>query len=204
LYFYNKDANVTWVADKSFVSAPNTTTVDGVNAPDFGPSPIQVTFDWDPYLFLLKDGQHDAYALFEPDEYLSADGITTYSVYGQYTPINDASPVDAKLVFDPDGNLLHIYAFPDGDVAGISTAVAISPQIGDHFTDYVQYYTFDANNVATYAYELSEDVFTYGDKGFWFEAYTPVDGDYSVGFYAVDFDNNITESYEYFTYQNQP
>ena len=204
LYFYNKEANVTWVADMSFVSAPNTITVDGVNAPDFGPSPIQVTYDWEPLLFLLKDGQHEAYGLFEPDEYLSADGLTTYSVYGQYTPINDASPVDAKLTFDPDGNLLNIYALPDTDSDGINTAVAISPQIGDHFTDYVQYYTFDESGTANYVYELSEDVFTYGDQGFWFESFTPVDGEYSIGFYAVDFDNNITSSYEYITYQNQP
>jgi Clostripain family len=204
LYFYNKDANVTWVADTSFVIAPNTTTIDGVNAPDYGPSPIQITYEWKPFLYLLKDGQHDAYALFEPDEYLSADGITTYSVYGQYTPINEATPVDAKLVFDPDGNLLHIYALPDSDGNGINTAVAISPQIGDHFTDYVQYYTFDDQGTPTYKYELSSDVFTYGEKGFWFESYIPVDGDYSIGFYAVDFDNNTTSSYEYFTYQNQP
>lgn len=204
LYFYNKEANVTWVADTSFVTAPNTITIDGVNAPDYGASPIQISYEWKPFLYLLKDGQHEAYGLFEPDEYLSADGITTYSVYGQYTPINDAAPVDAKLVFDPDGNLLHIYALPDSDGNGINTAVAISPQIGDKFTDYVQYYTFDENNTATYVYELSEDVFTYGEKGFWFESYIPVDGEYSIGFYAVDFDNNITESYEYITYQNQP
>ena len=204
LYFYNEEANVTWVADTSFVIAPETITVDGVNAPDFGPSPIQITYDWKPFLFLLKDGQHEAYALFEPDEYLSADGITTYSVYGQYTPINDAAPVDAKLVFDPDGNLLHIYALPDSDGDGISTAVAISPQIGDLFTDYVQYYTFDESGTATFVYELSEDVFTYGEQGFWYESYIPVDGEYSIGFYAVDFDNNVTSSYEYITYQNQP
>ena len=204
LYFYNKEANVTWVADTSFVSAPNTITVDGVNAPDYGASPIQITYEWEPLLFLLKDGQHEAYGLFEPDEYLSADGVTTYSVYGQYTPLNDAAPVDAKLVFDSDGNLLNIYALPDSDGDGINTAVAISPQIGDHFTDYVQYYTFDESGAATYLYELSEDVFTYGDQGFWFESYIPVDGEYSIGFYAVDFDNNITSSYEYITYQNQP
>jgi hypothetical protein len=203
LYFYNQDADVTWVADNSFVIAPDTTTVDGVNVPDFGPSPIQINYEWKPYLYLLKDGQHEAYALFEPDEYLSADGITTYSVYGQYTPVNGA-PVDAKLVFDPEGNLLHIYALPDSDGDGISTAVAISPQIGDHFTDYVQYYTFDESGAATYSYELSEDVFTYGEQGFWFESYIPVDGEYSIGFYAVDFDNNITSSYETITYQNQP
>ncbi len=204
LYFYNQEANVTWVADISFVSAPETITIDGVNAPDFGPSPIQITYEWEPFLFLLKDGQHEAYALFEPDEYLSADGVTTYSVYGQYTPINGSAPVDAKLTFDPDGNLLNIYALPDSDSDGINTAVAISPQIGDQFSDYVQYYTFDENGVATYVYELSEDVFTYGDQGFWFESYIPVDGEYSIGFYAVDFDNNITSSYEYITYQNQP
>ena len=30
-----------------------------------------------------------------------------------------------------------------------------------------------------------------------------VDGEYAVGFYATDFDNNIKESYEYFTYQGE-
>ncbi|MBI3162497.1 MAG: hypothetical protein HYZ23_08300 [Chloroflexi bacterium] len=204
LYFYNQEANVTWVADMSFVSAPETITTDGVNAPDYGESPVEITYQWDPLLFLLKDGQHEAYALFEPDEYLSADGVTTYSVYGQYTPVNTTTPVDAKLTFDPDGNLLNIYALPDFDNNGIGTAVAISPQIGDQFIDYVQYYTFDASGTATYVYELSGDVFTYGEQGFWFESYIPVDGQYAIGFYALDFDNNITESYEYITYQNQP
>ena len=203
LYFYNQEANATWVADMSFVSAPNMITVDGVNAPDYGESPIEITYDWEPTLFVLKDGQTQAYALFEPDEYESADGVTTYSVYGQYTPVNAATPTDAKLTFDLDGNLLNIYALPDFNSDGINTAVAISPQIGDRFTDYVQFYTFDANNVATYSYELSDDVFTYGENGFWFESYIPVDGQYSIGFYAVDFDNNITSSYEYITYQNQ-
>ena len=204
LYFYNQEANVTWVADMSFVSAANTTTVDGVNAPDYGESPIEISYDWEPYLFVLKDGTNQAYALFEPDEYESADGVTTYSVYGQYTPVNATSATDAKLTFDLDGNLLNIYALPDSDSNGIDTAVAISPQIGDRFSDYVQYYTFDENNVATYSYELSEDVFTYGEQGFWFESYIPVDGQYSIGFYAVDFDNNMTSSYEYITYQNAP
>ena len=203
LYFYNTEANVTWVADTSFVIAPDVTTVGGASAPDYGPSPIQVSYDWTPVLYELKDGQHDAYALFEPDEYQNAAGITTYSVYGQYTQLNDVAPVDAKLVFDPDGNLLNIYALPDTNNDGITTPVAITPQFGDHFTDYVHYYTVDDQGNSTFHYELSEDVFTYGEQGFWFESYTPVDGQYAIGFYAVDFDNNATEQYEYITYQYQ-
>lgn len=203
LYFYNAEVDAYWVGDTSFVIAPNTTTVDGVSAPDYGESPVQVTYDWVPSLYVLKDGEHEAFALFEPDEYLNADGITTYSVYGQYTPINDAAPVDAKLVFDADGNLLNIYALPDADGDGINTAVAISPQIGDKFTDYVQSYFFNGTDEATYDYSLSEDVFTYGEQGFWFESRFPVDGEYAIGFYAVDFDNNVQESYEFITYQRE-
>jgi len=48
---------------------------------------------------------------------------------------------------------------------------------------------------------VSEDVFTYGEQGLWFESYSPVDGQYAIGFYVVDFDNNTTEQYEYITYQ---
>ena len=98
---------------------------------------------------------------------------------------------------------MNIYALPDTNNDGITTPVAITPQIGDHFTDYVHYYTVDDSGNSTFHYELSEDVFTYGEKGFWFESYTPVDGQYAIGFYAVDFDNNTTERYEYITYRYQ-
>lgn len=201
LYFYNPDASAYWVGDKSFVIADEMTTVGGVSAPDYGPSPISVTYEWDPSLFVLMDGQKEAFALFEPEEYYNADGVTTYSLYGQYTPVNSTNPVDAKLIFDPDGNLLNVYALPDPDGDGIATAVAVTPQIGDTFQDYVKSYYFNDNNESYFDNSLSGDIFTYGEKGFWFEARYPVDGEYSIGFYAVDFDNNIQESYANFTYK---
>ena len=201
LYFYNPDADAYWVGDISFHIAPEMTTIGGVNSPDYGPSPIQVEYEWVPSLYVLMDGEKEAFALFEPDEYYNADGVTTYSLYGQYTPINSSIPVDAKLVFNPDGDLLNVYALPDPDGDGVATAVAITPQIGDTFQDYVQSYYFNENDETYFDYSLSGDIFTYGDKGFWFESRYPVDGEYAIGFYAVDFDNNIQESYEFITYQ---
>jgi hypothetical protein len=204
LYFYNPEVDAYWVGDTSYVFAENTLNIDGVNRPDYGSSPIQVQYEWTPTLFVLKDGQNEAFALFEPDEYINAEGISTYSVYGQYTYVNGGTPDDAKLVFDPDGNLLHIYALPDPDGNGISTPVEITPQIGDTFTDYVQSYFFNENDEPYYDYSLSGDVFTWTDEGFWFESRYPVDGEYAIGFYAVDFDNNTVEGYEYITYQYEP
>lgn len=200
LYFYNPEVDAYWVADTFYHFADNTKDIGGVNVPDYGPSPIQVNYEWVPSLWVLKDGVNEEFALFEPDEYLSADGVSTYSLYGQYTPVNGA-PVDAKLVFDPDGNLLQVFALPDPDGDGVATAVAITPQIGDQFEDYVQSYYFDENDETYFDYSLGGVVFTYGEQGFWFESRYLVDGDYAVGFYAVDFDNNIKESYEFFTYQ---
>jgi hypothetical protein len=201
LYFYNPEVDAYWIGDESFVIAPNTIDLDGVTVPDYGPSPIQIDYQWDPTLFVLMDGQHEAFALFEPDEYLSAEGVTTYSVYGQYTYVNGSAPDDAKLVFDPDGNLLHIYALPDPDGDGVSTPVEVTPQIGDQFTDYVQSYYYDQNNEPYFDYSLSDDVFTYGEQGFWFESRYPVDGDYAIGIIAYDFDNNPYASYELITYK---
>lgn len=203
LMFYNPDADAYWFADEYFIIAPETMTVGGVNMPDFGPSPIQVTHEWAPTLWVLKDGVNEEFALFEPDEYLSAEGVTTYSLYGQYTPVGGA-PMEAKLVFDPNGNLLNVYAFPDPDGDGISSVVGITPQIGDQFEDYVQAYYFDENNEPYFDYSLGGTVFTYGEQGFWFESRYPVDGEYAVGFYATDFDGNLKEAYEYFTYQFEP
>src|SRR5690606_34202117 len=70
LMFYNPDADAYWFADEYFIIAPETMTVGGMNMPDFGPSPIQVTHEWEPTLWVLKDGVNEEFSLFEPDEYL--------------------------------------------------------------------------------------------------------------------------------------
>lgn len=200
LYFWDEATESYWIGDVSYYIADNTTTIDGVNVPDYGASPIQVQYEWSPTLYALTDGEHDALVLLEPAEYLSAAGETVYQVYGQYTDAQSGTPVDASLYFDADGNFLHAYAFPDEDENGASTPVEITPHIGDQFTDYVQYYTFDENNNATFSYELSDDVFTWGEQGFSFYSSYPVDGQYAVGIVAYDFDNNQVANFEFITY----
>jgi len=200
LYFWNPDSESYWIGDISYYIADNTITVDGVNAPDYGPSPVQIQYEWSPTLYMLTDGEHDAYVLVEPAEYLSADGETVYQVYGQYTDALNGTAVDASLYFDTDGNFLYAYAFPDADENGASTPVEIDPQVGDQFTDYVQFFTFDANDNATYSYELSDDVFTWGEQGLSFYSAYPVDGQYAAGIVAYDFDNNSVSNFEFINY----
>ncbi len=201
LYYYNPDTESYWIADISYYIADDIIEIGGVNYPDYGPSPVQVQYEWSPTLFELTDGSYDAYALFEPAEYLSSDGLTIYAVYGQYTRADAAAPVDAMLYFDADGNYLYAYAFPDTDEDGASTPVEIHPQPGDHFTDYVQLIAFDENDDPYYDYVPSEDVWTWGDQPFSFFAAYPVDGEYAVGILAYDFDNNFVEGYEFIYYQ---
>jgi hypothetical protein len=200
LYFWDPATESYWIGDVSYYIADNTITVDGVNMPDYGESPIHVQYDWSPSLYTLTDGEHDAFVLLEPAEYLSADGETVYQVYGQYTDALSGTPVEASLYFDADGNFLYAYAFPDEDENGASTPVEITPQVGDQFTDYVQYYTFDSNDNPTFSYELSDDVFTWGEQGFSFYASYPVDGQYAVGIVAYDFDNNFVANFEFINY----
>jgi len=200
LYFWDPASESYWIGDISYYVAENTITVDGVNVPDYGTSPVQVEYEWSPTLYTLTDGEHEAYVLLEPAEYLSADGKTVYAVYGQYTDVRSNTPVDAMFYFDAEGNFLYAYAFPDTDENGASTPVEITPQVGDHFTDYVQYYTFDSNDNATYNYELSEDVFTWGEQGFSYYSSYPVDGEYAVGIVAYDFDNNSVSNFEFVNY----
>ena len=201
LYFWDPASESYWIGDVSYYIAEHTTTIDGVNVPDYGESPVQVDYDWSPTLYSLTDGEHNAFVLLEPAEYLSAEGNTVYAVYGQYTDALSGTPVDARLYFDADGNFLYAYAFPDGDQNGASTPVEITPQMGDRFTDYVQYYTFDSQKNATFKYELSDDVFTWGEKGFSFYSSYPVDGQYAVGIIAYDFDNNQVANFEFINYK---
>jgi hypothetical protein len=200
LYFYNPDTESYWIGDISYYIAENTVDIGGVYSPDYGPSPVQVEYEWSPTLYIMTDGTTEAYALVEPAEYLSADGRTVYAVYGQYTAAGGSEPVDAMLYFDADGTYLYAYAFPDLDDDGASTPVEITPQPGDHFTDYVQLYAFDENDEPYYDYTPSEDVWTWGDEPFSFYAAYPVDGQYAVGIAAYDFDNNFVVSWEYIEY----
>jgi pimeloyl-ACP methyl ester carboxylesterase len=200
LYFWDPESESYWVGDISYYIAENTVTVDGVNAPDYGDSPIQVEYEWSPSLYAMTDGTHDAFVLLEPYEYLSADGKSVYTVYGQYTDFLSGIPVEASLFFDADGNFLYAYAYPDTDGNGASTPVEITPQAGDTFTDYVQYITYDSEDNAEYSYELSEDVFTWGEAGFSFYASYLTDGEYAVGIIAYDFDDNFVANFEFITY----
>lgn len=200
LYFWEPESESYWIGDISYYIAENTTTVDGVNAPDYGDSPIQVQYEWSPSLYAMTDGTHDAFVLLEPYEYLSTDGETVYTVYGQYTDALSGIPVEASLFFDADGNFLYAYAYPDADGNGASTPVEITPKVGDTFTDYVHFITFDDQDNAEYSYELSEDVFTWGEAGFSFYASYPADGEYAVGIIAYDFDNNFAANYEFINY----
>lgn len=201
LYFYNPETDSYWVGDISYYIADNTIEVDGVNSPDYGPSPVQVQYEWSPTLYIMTDGNHEAYALFEPSEYLSVEGQTVYAVYGQYTSAEATAQVDAMLYFDADGNYLYAYAFPDSNNDGASNPIEIDPQPGDHFTDYSQSILFDENDQPYYDYTPSEDVWTWGDEPFSFYGAYPVDGQYAVGIIAYDFDNNFVENYEYINYQ---
>ena len=201
LYFWDPATESYWIADVSYYVADNTISIDGVNSPDYGESPVQVQYEWSPTLYTLTDGEHDAFALFEPVEYLSAGGETVYAVYGQYTYALSNTPVDAMLYFNADGSFLYAYAFPDNDNNGASNPVEITPQVGDQFTDYIQYYEYDANDNPIYNYVLSEDTFTWGEQGFSFYSSYPADGQYAVGIIAYDFDNNFVASFEFIDYQ---
>ena len=200
LYFWDEASQSYWIGDVSYYVADNTTTIDGVNMPDYGESPIHVEYEWSPSLYALTDGTHEAFVLLQPYEYLSTDGETVYEVYGQYTEVTGGIPVEASLFFDADGNFLYAYAYPDTDDNGASSPVEITPQIGDTFSDYVQFYTYDANDEPIYNYELSDDVFTWGEEGFSFYTSYPADGQYAVGIIAYDFDNNFVANYEFITY----
>lgn len=200
LYFWDEASQSYWIGDVSYYVADNTTTIDGVNMPDYGESPIHVEYEWSPSLYALTDGTHEAFVLLQPYEYLSTDGQTVYEVYGQYTEVTGGIPVEASLFFDADGNFLYAYAYPDTDDNGASSPVEITPQIGDTFSDYVQFYTYDANDEPIYNYELSDDVFTWGEEGFSFYTSYPADGQYAVGIIAYDFDNNFVANYEFITY----
>lgn len=105
-----------------------------MNVPDYGESPIQVQYEWSPTLYSLTDGEHSAYVLLEPAEYLSADGEIVYQVYGQYTDALSNTSVEASLYFDAEATSSMPMASRMKMRMG-QHPVEITPQIVDQFTD---------------------------------------------------------------------
>jgi len=192
--FYDSGSNSIYVADTDYLESPNTRELNGVSYPVWpeGGSFV-LSFDWEPLLFSISDGEQAELALFNPTAYGANADEAVYVVNGRYTFADTGEQRSAQLYFR-GGRLFQVFGYTGDDTA--SAPREITPNPGDTFTISQKWMELDSNGQVTQVVYEDGEILTFGQQPFqWEQVYAP-DGQYLVGFLVSDLDGNLTEAYK--------
>lgn len=188
---YLPDDDILIVEDQDFIFADDDLEVGGVVYPDWADGDIDVSFDFEPVVYAISDGETSLRALFMPETY---GDEPTYIVDGIWHFADGSEDRYATVSFS-EGEAWQIFGFAGGEVDGTGAPWEITPVEGDQFTVYEHgYYLSDDAEEDEYVGELG--TLTWGSDPFYIEATPAPSGFYLVGIQAEDYDGNLVESYE--------
>src|SRR5262249_1072689 len=142
------DKDVLIVEDQDYIFADNQTTTGGVTYPKWPKDAFTASFDWEPTVYSISDGETSIRTLFAPDTY---GDDPTYTVQGIYHCADGRPDLSAAIYFQ-DNVATQVVAFADnGDNADSNVTGApkeIRPNKGDTFTVLAQGFNLaeDAND----------------------------------------------------------
>ncbi len=183
--YYDAASNSIAVLDTDYLESPDTREVNGVYYPVWG-NDFTLSFNWEPTVFAINDGNTTATALFNPLTYGASYEQTTYAVDGTYTFADSGQAVNAQLHFQ-NGNLVQVFGMTGADEAAAPREV--TPQSGDTFTLADKWLNITAANTTETEY-LPGKTFTFGEQPFKWDTLYAAAGDYMVGFIIEDLDGN--------------
>ncbi|NTW12406.1 MAG: hypothetical protein HGA30_03765, partial [Anaerolineales bacterium] len=193
--YYDAASNSIAVLDTDFLESPDTREVNGVFYPAWG-NDFTLSFNWDPTVFAINNGQESATALFTPQTYGATFEDATYTVDGIYTFAESGDSVNAQLYFQ-NGSLVQIFGITGDNDTGAPRE--ITPTQGDTFT-LLEKWIDDPSGTPQIVYE-NGDIFTFGAQPFQWEQLFAAAGDYVVGFIIEDLDGNQYPVYTQITVQ---
>jgi hypothetical protein len=191
--YYDPGSDSYLTTDLDFVGTDKAKQVGGVSYPDWGEGEdMSMDVDWEPVLWTVSDGQHDAIAAAEAETYGATAETTFYRVWGQYRIAGSQQTHDAFLRFDANGALdsVTIFSGPEQNAAPRK----IIPAPGDQFTVEEEWLEFDQNPEGEYVY-YDGDTVTFGADGFTMVSNEAAAGDYVIGIVVEDLDGNTFEKY---------
>ena len=188
--YYWEDDDSYLTADMNFVWADGTKEIGGVYYPDWGTETFTAAFDWEPAMYYLEDGTNDALALIYPLDYGPPDEPAIYAIDGVYKIANGDTKYEATINFTGEGEMREIIAYNETS-EGLLAPFQISPQIGDQFFVYQEWF-----EEGEFVYYLDDEPLTYSGEDFTFQAYDAAAGLYIVSFIVEDLEGN-TYSSEY-------
>lgn len=189
--FYDQANNAIFVADQDYLESSSTLNQDGVYYPDWGATPFNLEFDWEPLMFAISDGKTDALAALMPESYGRKGEEAIYTVDGTYT-FTDGEQRSARLYFQ-NGTLLQVFGFSGADTSG--SPAQISPEPGDTFTVKQKWLDLDAQGKVTATSTQDGETLTFSDTPFTWKELDAAVGDYIFGFTVEDMDGNQTAAF---------
>jgi hypothetical protein len=173
------------VLDTDYLESPETRQVNGVYYPVWSKN-FKMSFDWDPVVFAINDGQQSVTALFNPGSYGATFEEAVYTVEGVYAFADGGESVNARLYFQ-NGNLVQVLGIR-GD-AETGAPREITPQPGDTFALLDKWLELSTAGAAQPVYEQGK-ILTFGTQPMKWEQLYAAQGDYVVGFIVEDLDGN--------------
>jgi hypothetical protein len=192
--YYDAASNSIAVLDTDFLESPDTREVNGVYYPVWGDD-FSLSFNWDPTVFAINNGQVRATALFTPQTYGATSDDATYTVDGIYTFASGDS-VDARLHFQ-NGSLVQVFGITGANDTGAPRE--ITPGQGDTFT-LLDKWIDNPSGTPQITYQ-NGTTFTFGTQPFKWEQLFAAAGEYVVGFIIEDLDGNQYPVYTQITVQ---
>ena len=190
--FHDQASGSVFVADRDFLEASGTRQVDGVYYPDWGEGEFALTFDWEPVVFAISDGETTAEALFQPEDYGRTAEEAVYSVDGVYTFGASGERLPARLYFI-DGVMRQACGFTGETDA--SAPREITPAAGDRFTVLEQWLDVDSSGQAVGTSSQEGKTLTFGEEMLTMETLDAAPGDYVVGFVVEDLDGHRQQAF---------
>jgi hypothetical protein len=194
--YLDSASNSIAVLDTDYLESPNTRELNGVYYPVWS-NDFTMTFDWDPIVFAINDGQGSTTALFTPQSYGATFEEATYTVDGIYTFTGSGETVNARLYFQ-NGNLVHVFGITGQGDTGAPRE--ITPAQGDRFTILEKWFENTSSGGTQIIYENGETL-VFGSQPFKWEQLYAAAGEYVVGFIIEDLDGNQYPVYTQITVQ---
>ena len=190
--YFDRASNSVFVADQDYLESSVTRQVDGVYYPDWGDGDFTLTFDWEPVVFAISDGESIVPALFRPEDYGRSWEEAIYAVDGVYTFAGSGERLEARVYFI-NGVMRQVFGFTGPSEAGAPRE--ITPTAGDTFTVTEEWLDLNtAGEVVSRALEEGATL-TFGDRMFTWETLDAAAGEYVVGFIVEDLDGNRQEAF---------
>ncbi|MBN2115251.1 MAG: hypothetical protein JW730_01685 [Anaerolineales bacterium] len=184
------------VLDTDYLESEETRQLSGVYYPVWS-SDFTLSFEWDPIVFGINDGQNSTTALFTPQTFGASSDEAVYEVDGIYTFAESGESVNASLYFQ-NGHLVQIFGITGEGETGAPRE--ITPQAGDTFTVLEKWFEPTSSGGTQIVYE-NGGTLTFGADPFTWEQLYAAQGEYVVGFIIEDLDGNQYPVYTQITVQ---